>query len=193
MIHNKRTRKKQTFESVPYNDRYAQCIKEYEDAYQTEAVKQWIASLSHDQRENAEKQGLLKPYCDDGQCPDALPELPPEAEPIVEFVYRGDDANEEEPARTETIFDPFSMTPEHRFLFLKALREGNHPEITWCCMCYIVEQKPLEVCARTLGSSVQAFHYHVCKFRERYGLRPTGNQLSEQSRTAYRYANSRRG
>lgn len=152
-----------------------------------------IASLSVDQRENAEKQGLLKPYHDAFSYTDNLPQLPPEAEPVVEFVYRGDEAHEEEYARTETIFDPDSMTPEHRYLFFKALQEDKYPEITWCCMRYIVEQKPLQEYAGMLGCSVQTFHYHLRAFQQRYKLRPTGNQLSEQSRIAYRYANSRRG
>ena len=74
------------------------------------------------------------------------------------------------------------------------LTQDGNPKLRAACLNYLLDQgsTTIEECAKKMGMSKQAFHYHVRQIEKQLGLPPMGNQRKQSSREAYRLSNRRR-
>ena len=187
------------------NDSYArdeQKRKEqYMTAYESEAAKNWIASLPPETREKAESLGLLTPQTEWGINGHSIDHLLPCYEPRREDVY--DDGLIARPLqKLKTHADlvssdgwaaAFDKLDEDEESVLSAfLQQDGNPRLRWACICYLLGQGTCESLAQKLGMTKQAFHHHVRKMEKQLGLPPMANQRSEKVRDLYRRNNKRR-
>lgn len=172
---------------LDYTEKERKHKKSYTEAFESPKYRQWVASLSSEQREEAEKKGLLKPYEDTESGFRSIENLPPQLEPHTdEEICNGENYTE------EPIFNTNDLTEGQQLLLTYFLNQGKSPPLRYACFYYLQGHGTCEGWAKKLNMSRQAFHYHVRNMGKQLGLRPTSSQRSEKVRNVYRMSNKSR-
>ena len=159
----------------------------YKEAYQSEEFIRWVASLTPEQRENAERLGLLTYQLDKESSGRSVEDLPPTLAP------RTEDAPVEEIANASDTLEAESELAAAQCRMLRSfLMRNNNPELQWACMCYLAGNGTCEAHAERLGISKQDFHYHAANAQQLLGITRRAGQRSARARQSYRMMNRRR-
>ena len=167
----------------------------YRAAFQSAAYRQWVAGLTPEQREEAQKKGLLEPKVDHDTQGEVTPSEErrrvPEATSDFILPPEEGEAPEEELSLSALVREGGADSIHRRALQDFLCSHGN-PELTWACLQYLAGYGTCEAHAKALGLSRQAFNYHVRTIQKELGLPPMGNQRSESARRKYSRTNRRR-
>ena len=184
------------------NDLYA--IKEayrrklYEEAYESAEAKAWRDSLAPAERERAEALGLLQALPDTDVSSRSLDTIPLKMQPQEIMEIESEEQSVAAPLRNKLsknraeILTTLGMQDVQELQAF--LTQGGNPKLRAACLNYLLDQgsTTIEECAKKMGMSKQAFHYHVRQIEKQLGLPPMGNQRKQSSRESYRLGNRRR-
>ena len=141
----------------------------YKEAYQSEEFIRWVASLTPEQRENAERLGLLTYQLDKESSGRSVEDLPPSLAP------RTEDAPVEEIANASDTLEAESELAAAQCRMLRSfLMRNNNPEMF-----------------AALGPDA-GFHYHAANAQQVLGITRRAGQRSARARQSYRMMNRRR-
>ncbi len=169
---------------MPDTDNYASNAparnRAYRAAYESEAAKKWLASLTPDQRQRAEKLGLLAPYFDTLPCDQCLDNVPEEDTPLYE--HEMNDPAEEERAtlllklgHAPTPAKPSLISPEQQRLIAAYMAaKPKMRDVLTHGLAFLFGIGSGEEHARALGISRQRFNYHVIQLRTDLNLDALG-------------------
>lgn len=167
-------------------------LRAYRDAYESEEAKAWIAGLSPEQREQAERAGLLRPKLDGIHKGISLEDLSAKQMPCVGPDVAG---LREDPAPPASLIDILQGGPgceSAQQVLRDFLCASGHPELTWSCLQYLSSNASAKELAKRHGMSKQTFNYHVRTLQEQLGLPPMGTQKKASSRQKYQQSNRRK-
>lgn len=172
---------------LDYREKERNLKKSYTKAFESPKFKQWVASLSPEIREEAEKKGLFKPYEDTESGFRSIENLPPQLEPHTgEEICSGENYTE------ESIFNMDDLTEEQQLRLTYFLNQGKSPRLRYACFYYLQGHGTCEGWAKKLNMSKQDFHYLVRNIEKQLALRPTSNRRGEKTRNVYRMSNKRK-
>ncbi len=174
---------------MPDTDNYASNAparnRAYREAYESEEAKKWLASLTPDQRQRAEKLGLLTPYFDTLPSDQCLDNVPEEDTPLYE--HEAADPAEEERATLlqklghapapKTSF----ITPEQQHLIAAYMAaKPKMRDVLTHGLAFLFGIGSGEEHAQALGISRQKFNYHVIQLRKDLNLDALGLSRTHQ-------------
>ncbi len=156
----------------------------YCDAYESGAAKTWLDSLTPDQRERAEKLGLLRPYFDTMPSEQCLDNVPERDTPLYEHEA-ADPAEEERATLLQKLGHAPApktslITPEQQHLIAAYMAaKPKMRDVLTHGLAFLFGIGSGEEHAQALGCSRQKFNYHVINLRKDLGLDALG--LSRKS------------
>ena len=187
--------------SDAYAARERERDKAYAEAWDSPEVQSWIASLSHEDRQEMASRGLLAPLCETGVSGANLGLL----DDAASQAFVGPDVYDEEEvaisssqtasngggAVSDDRLDPREARGDILASFCARLRSSPRPALVFDAICYATGVLALEGASATElaaqhGVTKQAFSKIAVEWCETFGLPPARAMKSKRARKAYK-------